>query len=322
MRYLVTGATGFIGQRLIGHLTGGGHEVTALVRDAGRRVPAAARRVPGARTAQGDLVTGAGLTAAVEEAECVIHLAGATAAATSRGYATVNVEGTRRLCAALAVLPRPPRLVHCSSLAALGPGRLLRESARPAPVSAYGRSKLGGERAVRAVADRVPGVIVRPPIVYGPGDREFVPRLVKAVRAGRLPAVGGPGPRHYSLVHVDDLCRGLLRAAESGVPGTTYHVSDGVEHRWEDIGAAVARTLGRQPPRVRHIPRPLAVSVAGLAQLTGTSVVNRDKVAEAVHPAWTCATEHSGRSWGFSPSVTLDEGLASVLAPYADARKG
>lgn len=304
MRYLVTGATGFIGQRLIRHLTDHGHQVTALVRGG--------RCIPGVRTAHGDLATGAGLPTAVEGADRVIHLAGVTKALTPHGYAQVNTEGTRRLCAALASLPQPPRLVYCSSLAAAGPGRQRREDDPPTPVSAYGRSKLGGEHALCEAADRVPGIIVRPPIVYGPGDREFLPRLVTAVRAGLLPAVGRPGPRHYSLIHVDDLCRALLTAADSGTPGAVYHVSDGTEHRWDHIGAAVAAALGRRPPRVVHIPIPLAMAVAWATQLIGTSVLNRDKVAEALHPSWTCATGQLR----FAPAVTLTEGLTTALAPY------
>ncbi|MDX6314045.1 MAG: hypothetical protein QOF44_3509, partial [Streptomyces sp.] len=268
-----------------------------------RAIPA----LPGVRTAYGDLATGAGLLAAVQGVDRVIHLAGVTKAPSHHLYDRVNAEGTRRLCAALAALPEPPRLVHCSSLAAAGPGRQRREEEEPAPVSAYGRSKLGGEHALREVAHRVPGVIVRPPIVYGPGDREFLPRLVTAVRTGLLPAIGSRGPRHYSLIHVDDLCQALLIAADSGAPGAIYHVSDGTEHLGADIGAAVAAVLGRRAPRVVHIPGGVAVAAARV--FGRGSVLNPDKVAEALHPAWTSAP---GRL-PFTPEITLPEGLRAAL---------
>ncbi|MEU5703905.1 NAD-dependent epimerase/dehydratase family protein [Streptomyces aurantiacus] len=299
MRYLVTGATGFIGTHLVARLTANGHHVTALVRNA--------RHVPRARTVRGDLATGAGLAAAVEDTDHVIHLAGLTKTRTPQHYAEVNTEGTRRLCAAIAALPRPPRLIYCSSLAAAGPGRLRHEDDPPHPVSAYGRSKLGGEHVLRAAADRVPGLIVRPPIVYGPGDREFLPRLLTAVRTGLLPAVGGRGPRHYSLIHVDDLCRALLLAADSGTPGATYHVSDGTEHLWQDIGAAVAAVIGRPPPRLVHIPAPLAMATA--RTLGRSSTLNQDKITELGHPDWTCAP---GRL-PFTPHILLREGLKSAV---------
>lgn len=302
MRYLVTGATGFIGGHLLRHLAEGGHEVTALVRGGA----AAARLLPGALPVHGDLATGAGLLTAVQEAapDRVIHLAGVTKAADPRTYEEINTDGTRKLCTALATLPRPPRLVCCSSLAASGPGRLRHEDDPPAPVSAYGRSKLGGER---AVGDR--GVVVRPPIVYGPGDREFLPRLVAAVRAGVLPAVGRPGPRHYSLIHVDDLCRALLTAAESGADGAVHHVSDGTEHLWDDIGAAVAAALGRRPPRVVRVPG-WAATAAARAFGRGTTLT-ADKITEALHPDWTAAP---GRL-PFTARITLAEGLRSALPP-------
>ncbi|MFI1256877.1 NAD-dependent epimerase/dehydratase family protein [Streptomyces netropsis] len=301
MRYLITGATGFIGRHLARHLVERGHHVTALVRRDGR--------VFGSLTVRGDLVTGEGLAAAVRGVDRVIHLAGVTKAADPRLYALVNTVGTERLLAAVAARPEPPRLVYCSSLAAAGPGRRRHEDDPPAPVSAYGRSKLGGELALREGADRAPAVVVRPPIVYGPGDREFLPRLATAVRAGLLPAVGLPGPRHYSLLHVEDLCRALLTAADSGAPGATYHVSDGVEHLWDDIGATAAEVLGRRPPRVVHIPLRLALTVA--RTLGGASALNPGKVTEAAHPAWTSAV---GRL-PFGPCVPLAEGLRTALAP-------
>lgn len=300
MRYLVTGATGFIGRRLVGHLIGQGHDVTALVRGG--------PPLPGARTVRGELTTGSGLPAALDGVDRVIHLAGRTKAPTPAAYTAVNTEGTRRLCAAAAAKPHPPSLVHCSSLAAAGPGRLRSELDPPNPVSAYGRSKLGGEQALRGTP-RVPGIVVRPPIVYGTGDREFLPRLVSAVRAGILPVLGPRGPRHYSLIHVDDLCAALLTAAETGTPGQTYHVSDGIEHRWEEIGAAVADVLGRRRPRVVRIP---AAPAAALARALGrTSMLNPDKVTELLHPAWTCAT---GRL-PFTPRIPLLQGLTTTLLP-------
>ncbi|MYX34620.1 NAD-dependent epimerase/dehydratase family protein [Streptomyces sp. SID8377] len=301
MRYLVTGATGFVGGHLVRHLTARGHEVTALVRGG--------RDVPGARSVPGDLVTGAGLAVALRGVDRIVHLAGVTKAGDPRAYAAVNAAGTRRLCEAAAAAAVPPRLVYCSSLAASGPGRRRHEDAPPEPVSAYGRSKLGGEWAVRDAADRLPAVVVRPPIVYGPGDPEFLPRLVAAVRTGLLPAVGRPGPRHYSLIHVDDLCRALITAADPATTEVgTYHVCDGTEHRWEDIGAAVAAALGRRAPRVVHIPGPLAMAAARL--FGRASALNPDKVAEALHPAWTCAP---GGRLPYRPAVTLPEGLRGAL---------
>jgi nucleoside-diphosphate-sugar epimerase len=169
LHILLTGSTGFIGQRLARRIVERGDTLTALVLRTSKR---GILEQLGARFAVGDLLTGEGLAEAVKGADCVLHLAGVTKARDSEGYFQGNAEGTRRLVKAMAELSTPPRLVYCSSLAAAGPsvpGRPRREEEAPAPVSMYGRSKLGGEQAVREFAHRVPSIILRPPIVYGPG---------------------------------------------------------------------------------------------------------------------------------------------------------
>ncbi|MFI0915325.1 NAD-dependent epimerase/dehydratase family protein [Streptomyces abikoensis] len=337
MRYLVTGATGFIGSRLVPRLVARGHAVTVLVRDAHRYVPQAGV----ISVVEGDLATGSGLEQAVRDADRVIHLAGVVAAARRGGYAAVNAEGTRRLCAAAAAAPRPPRLVYCSSLAATGPsapGRPRAETDPPAPVSAYGASKLAGEQALRVFADRVPGVVLRPPIVYGPGDRAFLPTLVAMVRSGLLP-VCGRGPRHYSLIHVDDLCTALLASAEKGPTLAArspacqgvYHLGDGAEHDLRDIAAVVAGTLGRRQPRPVRVPAAVATGAAWVSEAVAaaggrTSFFNRDKVREARHASWTCTTERAARHLGFTATVPIREGLRLALTtphdqPLHDVRR-
>ncbi|MDH6578148.1 NAD-dependent epimerase/dehydratase family protein [Kitasatospora sp. MAP5-34] len=318
----MTGATGFIGRILLRHLAERGYETTVLVRDRGRlRADAEAVRV-----VEGDLRTGRGLDEAVKGVDRVLHLAGVIKTLRPGEYAEVNTAGTGRLCAALAAAPSPPRLVYCSSLAAAGPslpGRPRREDDPPAPVSAYGRSKLGGERVLHRLADHLPGVVVRPPIVYGPGDREFLPVLAAAVRRGLVPTCG-PGPHHYSVIHVDDLCRALLAAADAdvrvGPEGTTegiFQVSDGFHYRLADLTAAVAAAVGCRPPRLLPVPVAVATAVALGADLAGrargtASIFSRDKVRELRHSTWTCATDRAARELGFSPAVTLSAGLAEA----------
>ncbi|SHH03027.1 NAD-dependent epimerase/dehydratase family protein [Streptoalloteichus hindustanus] len=339
-RFLVTGATGFVGRRLVRHLVGRGHDVTALVRPTSRRDDLAElteltdHSAPGhpggrgVRLVEGDLVTGAGLAEATRGAECVVHLAGVTRSVDAVGFFRGNGTATRRLAAALAELPAPPRLVHCSSLAAAGPstpGRPRDESRPPEPVSAYGRSKLAGEQAVRSVADRVWASIVRPPIVYGPGDRQFLPTLAAFVRRGLLPRVGPRGPRLHSLIHVDDLCVALLAAAERGArlrgddrAEGVYFVSDGVEHRLADVGAAVGRALGLAAPRVVPVPGPVARAAALGAEWVQRArgrpaVITVDTAREAACPAWTCSPARARCELGFTAAVDLASGLADAL---------
>ncbi|WP_224248275.1 NAD-dependent epimerase/dehydratase family protein [Hyalangium gracile] len=331
MHILLTGSTGFIGQRLARRIVERGDTLTALVRRTSKR---GVLDSLGARFAVGDLLTGEGLTEAVKGVDCVLHLAGVTKARGPEGYFQGNAEGTRRLVKAMAELPSPPRLVYCSSLAAAGPsipGRPRREEEPPAPVSLYGRSKLGGEQAVREFADRVPSVIVRPPIVYGPGDQEFLPSMLPMARFGVM-LKSGFGPKHYSLIHVDDLCTALLAATERGQTlspndptAGVYMVSDGTEHRWEDFCQALAQAMGRAKPAVVPVPETVSY-VVGLgselaARVRGTiPILNRDKVREMSFPAWTCSPERAEKELGFTAAIPLAQGLASALGQDSQAR--
>ncbi len=330
MHILLTGSTGFIGQRLARRIVERGDTLTALVRRTSKR---GILEQIGARFAVGDLLTGEGLVEAVKGVDCVIHLAGVTKARDQEGFVQGNVEGTRRLVKAMAELPTPPRLVYCSSLAAAGPsvpGRPRREEEPPSPVSMYGRSKLGGEQAVREFAQRVPSIILRPPIVYGPGDHEFLPSMLPMARMGVM-LKSGFGPKHYSLIHVDDLCTALLAATERGQTmrpedptAGVYMVSDGMEYRWEDFCEALAQAMGRAKPAV--VPVPEAISyVVGLgselaSRVRGTiPALNLDKVREMRCPAWTCSNERAEKELGFTAAIQLAQGLASALAPEPQA---
>src|SRR5207237_6875514 len=139
----------------------------------------------------------------IRGADAVVHLAGVVSATRDQDYFTVNVDGTRAV--ARAARAADARIVHSSSRAAAGPASPAAprsEDDPPAPMTAYGRSKLEGERALRAV----PGLtwtILRPGVVYGSGDRALLPLFALAAR-GVLPLIG-QARAAYTFVHVDDL---------------------------------------------------------------------------------------------------------------------
>ncbi|MFD3583631.1 NAD-dependent epimerase/dehydratase family protein [Streptomyces sp. NPDC058683] len=320
MRILLTGATGFVGRRLAPYLLDRGHHVTALVRPA--TSPAAVRQLQ----ARGVEPIGEP-TAALGEADAVVHLAAATRARTAQDFRRANVEGTRALLTAAAALDTPPTVVLCSSLAAAGPstpGRPRTEADPPAPVSDYGRSKLGAETVVRGFAERVPAVIVRPPVVYGPGDTAFLPTLTAMVRAGV--GVRPAGRAAYCLIHVDDLCAALTLALTAGhrvsphnpVPGV-YHACDGTPRTWPEICRHLASALGRRAPLLLPLPRPVLHTAAALCELAvrpwgGQALLNRDKARELGQASWTCSSDRAHTELDFVPQrVQLGAEFSAAL---------
>ena len=255
--FLVTGATGFIGSHLVEKLCASGLPVRALVRRIDRDWPCP--------TARCDLATGQGLEEALDGVDTVIHLAGATKALAPDDYYVANVRAAANLARALA--GRAVRLVHVSSLAAAGPspdGTPVDEDAPPHPVSHYGKSKLEGERVVREL--KPDAVIVRPPVVYGPGDTGRVPHseidLAGMVR---------PDRRRRPLVQRDLRARSGGRAdprRRAGTPaaGRTYFLAHPQPNSWASLASAAARIMGVKARPVR-VPLPAAYAVGYCAEI-------------------------------------------------------
>jgi len=312
---LVTGGTGFIGSHLLDKLSALGEPARCLLRRKARP-----RRLPaGIEAAYGDLTSGEGLEEAVRGADTVIHLAGVTKALAARDYYAGNVRATETLLRALA--GRTIRLVHVSTLAAIGPsadGKPVDEDAQPRPLTHYGKSKLEAERVVRALAPDA--VIVRPPVVYGPRDTDVF-QMLRAISKGWMMEIGG-GERWFSAIYAGDLVEGLL-AATRGTPGRAYFLAHPQPVSWSELGAAAARIMACQP-RVVRVP-PLVAYAVGLgaeawSRITRKpGIISREKVAEARCRWWTCDTRRAAAELGFEARTPLDAGLAQTLAWYKEA---
>jgi nucleoside-diphosphate-sugar epimerase len=316
---LITGATGFVGGHLAEYLVRQGWRVRALVRPTS---DTARLRALGAELTSGDLHAADALRAAASGADTVFHLAGATTAPSEAAFHRSNTEGTRNVVTGvLRAGERPRRLVYASSYAACGPavqGRPRRMDETPAPITAYGRSKLAGEAEVlAATGEGVEVVVLRVPAVYGPGDRASFLPLFKLVKRRLAPLPGG-APRRAQLVYVDDLVRALARAADAA-PGT-YAVAGLPAHPFPELLRGIGEALGTKPLRIA-IPPALfraAGTVAGRwgEVLGGAGVFNREKAEEVLAEAWECDLSGSEALLPPDEAMPLGRGLAETARWY------
>ncbi len=319
-RVLVTGASGFIGGHIVQALRAHGFAVRCLVRAASRLdfiQPTVSE------LARGDVTDAATLEPALEGVDAVVHCAGITQAPSRREYFRVNEGGSRNLY--LACIRRKQqiaRIVHISSLAALGPStkdRSLTEESPPHPISDYGESKLASQRLAESFMCKLPIGIVVPPAVYGPGDDGFL-IYFKLVQLGFMPLLGRE-ERQVSLIYVKDLADAVvsvLRGEQTA--GKTYLVEDGCIHTWASVGEAIGHAMNLKPKCI-CLPLPLARSLGAIgdfgAKITGkTWLLNSQKVRDFLQKSWTCSSQRLHDELGFHPRYSLEQGVEETLSWY------
>ncbi len=314
---VVTGASGFIGSHLVELLVSTGHTVRCLVRAASRT-----RWLPeGVEKVTVDSADPDSMARAMEAATTIYHLAAATSAVNSEGYRLANTQFTQSLLLSVRKSAPKVRLVLCSTLAAGGPtrnGRPLTGTEPAAPIGPYGSSKLAAERML--AASGLEHVIVRPPAVYGPRDRDIL-QVFRFARRGVVPSFAPPG-QQLSLVHVHDLAEGLRLAGLRGAPGAIYYFTDGPPHSWGEIVAAMGAAVGRN---VRFVRLPLAVGAAAarvsctLAGLTSSKpLLTLERIANMAEAGWTCDDSRARIDLGYQPSISLEQGMKQTAGWYRE----
>jgi nucleoside-diphosphate-sugar epimerase len=295
----VTGASGFIGRHLVAHLGDRGVEVATVQR-------------PFERNA---------LTAALRGAGAVVHLAGVVSALRSEDFFAANVAGTRAV--AEAARAAGSRMIHVSSLAAAGPAPPAAprsEDDEPDPLTPYGRSKLESERVLAAMPD-LRWVVLRPGMVYGPGDRAMLP-LFRAAARGVLPLVGHESAA-YTVIYISDLVRALAAALDSDAttvnrdvmfaghprPATAREMLEGVRSA---VGHRAA--IVRVPMAVTRLAA-IAGDLVGAARGRPTAI-NRSRYTELAAEGFVCRVDRLRDRLGIVAQVELQDGLAKTAAWY------
>ena len=299
MTIAVTGATGFVGQALLDRAAAAGIEARALARS-----PQEAR--DGVEWIAGDLADRAALAALVRRTQAVVHIAGVVNAPDFAGFEAGNVTGTLNLVEA-AVAAGVPRFIHVSSL-----------SAREPQLSAYGASKLRGEKVVRA--SPLDWTIVRPPAVYGPRDREMLD-LFRFAKSGVVPL---PPRGRMAAIHVDDFARLLLALLPPGedVGQRVFEADDGHPGGWthRSFAKAIGWAVGR---RITPLPLPafaLRAAARGDRMLRRAAAkLTEDRVGYMCHPDWTVRDEARPPAERWTPQIGTREGLKTTARWYREA---
>lgn len=318
-RFLVTGANGFVGSSLCRHLVQQGAQVAALVRPTSDLSLLADVSV---ERRLGDVCDEDALVHALRDIDVVLHVAGVIAARDEAGFLRVNQGSVQTLGRAIARSEAPPRrVVLVSSISAAGPaapGTPRTEGDAPAPVSMYGRSKLAGETAMSSLPAGVQRVIVRPPVVFGPGDRATLPLFQLASRGWAM--CNGPDPQ-MSYVHVDDLAQALtLAGTHADADGGIFYVRSDAVGRMSEFQRAIGDAAGRA---TRTLPVPSwTMRLAGVgadlrASITGRAdVMSSDKVREGLVSSWEIDDTALRTRLGYRPRYTLASGVQHALAWY------
>jgi nucleoside-diphosphate-sugar epimerase len=326
-RALVTGSTGFIGRHLVKVLFENGYQVVCLVRGSSRREALKPYR-PEFRV--GDLQDLESLRRAVRGVDMVFHLAGLTKSHRVSALMQANQKGASFIAKACADQINPPTLLYASSLAAAGPSCGIGarvESDASEPVSNYGKSKLAGELAVREFAVQNPTSIVRPPIVFGEGDKDVF-NLFRGIARTGVHVIPSLHDYFFSAIHARDLCFAMLRVAESGnrlcthdQSAGTYFVADEQVVTYASLGEMIGHALGRERVVNVRIPHPVLCSFAAISELVGflkgeARIVNLDKAREAKAGSWVCSTEKLKEEVGYRCVRTLEARIAQTAAWY------
>ncbi|MEW6775466.1 MAG: NAD-dependent epimerase/dehydratase family protein [Bdellovibrionota bacterium] len=317
MRAFVTGATGFLGGKLVGQLRAEGQEVIALVRSPEK---AAHLKELGIEIAKGDVTEPGSLPAPMKGVDAVYHVAAwyELGVDDAEKMQKINVEGTKNVLETAAAA-NIPRIVYCSSVAALGTtgGQMADETHQHKGDfgSHYERTKHEAHEYARRLAKRgAPVLIGSPGTIYGPGDTSLVPFLLKAHLRKQLVVSAFPGT-YMSLVYVDDCATGLRLVAEKGKTGGEYNLV-GEVIRLDDWFKRLSEITGIPPPRfsipaslVRAGARFFPLVAGALRMAPGTA---RDGLAMADGKSWMFSSERARNELGWKPS-DFDEAMARTL---------
>lgn len=320
-RVLITGASGFVGYHLIAEALKNDLEVFAAVRKTSKTDHLKEFNI---QYTYPDFTNVEALKAELEERQYtyIIHAAGITAAKTEQEYNTVNANYTYNLALAASQANIPlKKFVFLSSLAAMGPlpttQGIINEDTLPAPVTAYGKSKLLAEQKLAALTT-LPLLILRPTAVYGPRD-EGIFIILKTFSKGFEPYIGKT-PQQLSFIYVKDLAGITIKALFSKQTQKTYNVSDGQAYSRYALARFTKQILNKKTFKI-HLPVTVIKVLAAImeriyARSAKTPALNIEKLNELTAANWICSIDSISRDLQYLPEYDLERGLTESLQWY------
>ena len=321
MTVLVTGASGFLGRAVAAELVARGHAVRTL-----QRRPS---EVDGVTDFLGSVTDPAAITRAVDGATSVVHLAAKVSlTGTAQDFRAVNVEGTRSLLDA-AECSGVTRFVYVSSPSVAYDGSALAgvgaEPASPRHAQGdYARTKAEAELLALARDSAAMQVVaIRPHLVWGPGDKQLIQRIVERARRGRLPLLNG-GTALVDTTYVDNAATGIAAAIDrlDHAHGNAYVLTNGEPRPVGELLVGICRAAGVHPPRW-SIPAGLGLAAGAAIERMWAVLPGRDEPPMTRFLAQQLSTAHwfdqreTRRALDWSPSVSIDEGLNRLALSYA-----
>ncbi|MEE8404215.1 MAG: SDR family NAD(P)-dependent oxidoreductase [candidate division Zixibacteria bacterium] len=316
---LITGANGFVGAQLCRKFLESGFLVIAGVRRTANLAMLDGLKVD---YRFGDVTSAESLVEMVKDVDFIIHNAGVVKAKKKQMFYDVNQKGTANLFEAISRHnPNVKKVIYVSSLAAAGPskdGRPVTESDKPNPITSYGSSKLAGEAAALSYQDKFNVLSIRPPAIYGPGDKELFP-FFEAVYKGIRPFIGDSS-RKLQLVEVGDLCQAFYLAVTKSTPsGEICFVAESKAYTMKQLIELMAGACGKDGFRL-YIPTFLLYTMAFVVQtlsaLVGATPMLTLEKAKEILSSWEVTTSKARELFGFSSSVSFEDGASATYDWY------
>lgn len=320
MNALVTGSSGFIGSHLVERLLGSGYHVKCLIRKSSdlkwiQNLPV--------EFVYGDISDFNSLLPIIYKIDYLYHLGGLLRARHESEYFRVNHGGTRNLLEACrSQNPELKRFIFISSQAAVGPNsdfRPLTEDDMPHPVSAYGKSKLLAEQSVMEYTKFFPVTIIRPPVVYGPRDDDIL-EIFRYIKFG-VKLLFGNREKMISLIHVQDLVRGIHTAAEhSKAENEIFFMANKKYYSWIEIEDLIARIMEKRAVTIRFpefildVTANLSEQIANISKSAG--LINRDKAIEMKQKFWLIDSTKAEQRLNFVTRISLEDGIKETYNWY------